>query len=125
MLKTDSYLMSFERMIQLLQESGAEVGASRIMGLQTTPSRLICNGRPVILSNDLFEKLVGTWWEVEAFRQRQAPSRCLYLADSFQDALRLRPEIDTTYCYSYSTTEDDPDFMVEITRWVEDECFID
>ena len=122
-MKTQRYLMSFERMVQLLRDRGVKVDASQIMGLQATPSHLLCNGRIVVFADDLFEKLGGTWWEVELSCQGERPSQCMYLADSLQDAMRLRPEINTSYWGSLDETVSD--FLADVNEWAEDECFVD
>lgn len=122
-MQPKTYLMSFERMIQLLRDHGVQVGPSRIMSLTTTPSKLLCRGRQVTLSNDLFEKLMGTWWEVQLSRRGRVPSECIYLADSLQDALRLRPGIDTAYWCG--TDGGAADFVAGVADWLEDECFVD
>lgn len=121
MLQT--YLMSFGQMVQLLEENGVRVDHLLALTAQAVPSRMICNNQTVEVGHDLFEKLVGTWWEVELSNIRKTPSQCAYLADSLQDALRLRPEIDTSYWCSASETTGD--FLFEIEGWVEDEYFVE
>lgn len=122
MMKTQTYLMSFSQMIELLRESGHVVSQSQIMDLRAVQYRLYCNGELVILSNDLFEKLNGTWWEVKLNAQSIVPE-CNYLADSLQDALRLRPQIDTTYWCGPSANQ--IEYLSEVMEWVEDECLVD
>ena len=121
MLQT--YLKSFGQMVQLLEENGVKVDHLLALTAQAAPSRMICNGQTVEVGHDLFEKLVGTWWEVELNDIRKTPSQCAYLADSLQDALRLRPEIDTSYWCSDADTIQT--FLDEIEDWVDDECFVE
>ena len=50
----------------------------------------------------LCEKYAGTWWEVSFDKfadtiDRVVMPECRYLADSLQDALRLRPNKDDSY----------------------------
>lgn len=47
--------------------------------------------------NEIIEKLAGTWWEVELSAEGKMLSECLYLADSLQDALRLRLGINQSW----------------------------
>lgn len=118
-MKEMTYLMSFERMIQLLQENGIRLDSRLIVNSPIPTSRLLCNGQAVSLGNDRFENFFGTWWEVEITGANQLPSRCIYLADSLQDAFRLRPDIDTTYWCS--TEEDASRFLAEVSNWQEDD----
>ena len=120
-MRPRTYLMSFEQTVQLLQDNGVNIDNRLVVSLPLSPARLICNGQKVVLSNDLHEKFFGTWWEVEISNGSQMPSRCLYLADSLQDALRLRPEIDTSYWCNVE--EDTSRFLAEVSNWQEDEIF--
>ena len=120
-MKSQTYLMSFERMLRILQENGINIERSLVMRMTSPPSRLVCNGQAVVLSNDLCEKFLGTWWEVELAGDDEIPSRCFYIADSLQDALRLRPHIDTSYWCDYA--ENSRQFVSEIANWQEDEVF--
>lgn len=120
-MKARTYLMSFDRMIRLLQENEISVDGRLIMSLLAPSSRLAGNGKTVLLPNELFEKFLGTWWEVEISSKDQMPSRCFYLADSLQDAFRLRPDIDTSYWCSVE--EDTFQFLAEVSSWQEDESF--
>jgi hypothetical protein len=122
-MKLMTYLMSFEQMIQLLQDNGVNIDDRLVVSLPLSPARLICNGRRVVLSNDLREKFLGTWWEVELSTNNQMPSQCFYLADSLQDAFRLRPDIDTSYWCS--AEEDTRQFLAEVSSWQEDEYFLE
>ena len=99
-MQSKTYLMSFEQMIQLLAETTNHVGPSP----------------------DLFEKLSRTWWEVEIAGENHIPLQCSYVADSLQDALRLRPDINTSYWCN--TDENKLQFLSEIIEWQEDELFL-
>lgn len=119
-MKFQTYLMSFGHMVRLLENHGIPIDQSRILNLKTDPARLICNGKTVTINNDLFEKLAGTWWEVELAGIQKTPTQYVYLADSLQDALRLRPNIDTSlWC-----GESEADFLAGIGEWIDDECFV-
>lgn len=120
-MKARTYLMSFEQVIQLLRENELSFESRMIVSLPTVPSRLMCSGQTVILSNDLVEKFPGTWWEVELASENRMPLRCFYLADSLQDAFRLRPDIDTSYWCDIE--EDTSRFLAEVSNWQEDEYF--
>ena len=121
-MKARTYLMSFERLVEFLQDNGISIDGRLAMSLPAPPSRLVCSGQAVVLSNDLFEKFFGTWWEVELSIEDHTPLRCFYLADSLQDAFRLRPEIDVSY---WCDAEEDTDqFLSEVCSWQGDEyCF--
>ena len=121
-MKARSYLMSFEQMTRLLQENGISIDSRLVMNFPTQPSRLMCSVQRVFMQDDLLEKFFGTWWEVEIPSGDQMPSRCLYLADSLQDAFRLRPDIDTTY---WCNVEDPFEFLAEVSSWQEDDYFGD
>ena len=122
-MKDEKYLMSFEQMIQLVDYQREEIMGLQVMNYNFPASDLGCDGQSVVLSNELFEKLVGTWWEVELSAQRKKALKGIYLGDSVQDALRRRPGIDTSYwCDPSGSTAD---FLSEISRWAEDECYVD
>lgn len=122
-MKGKTYLMSFERMVRFMQDNGVAIDSRLMVSYPSTPSRLMCDGQTVVLSNDLFEKYLGTWWEVELADDEQQPARCYYLADSLQDALRLRPGIDTSYWCDF--VGNPSQFISEIAAWQEDECFLE
>lgn len=119
MMKSRTFLMSFERMIKLLHEGSLEVNCLPAIDLNFSQYKYFDDDLSVSLKNDLSEKFTGTWWEVQLNHQMKIPSYCSYLADTLQDALRLRPDIS----YWCSTSENGTQFLDEIEGWQEDECF--
>ena len=86
---------------QLLQYCGNQPNtAGNLIGVGNNPMDFNCPDRELIQT--LCEKYSGTWWEV-AFDEftdavgKAAMPECVYLADSIQDALRLRPDKDNSY----------------------------
>lgn len=122
-MKARTYLMSFERMVRFLQDDGVVIDGRLMMSDPSVLSDLMCAEHALTQVGDLFEKFLGTWWEIELGCGRQRLARCYYLADSLQDALRLRPDIDTSYWCDCSGSLSQ--FLSEVTAWQEDECFLD
>ncbi len=119
-MKNKTYLMSFERVIQLIEGNGRHPVPSRVPSHPPVQSRLFCVSQSTVISNEVIERLVGTWWEVELSDEGEILRQCRYLADSLQDALRLRPNIDISYwCIA---GESKTYFLTEITNWVDD-CY--
>jgi hypothetical protein len=116
--------MSFERMVQFLEGKGVAVDNSLITRLHAFQSKYYCGNRTV-LSNEVFEKFIGTWWEIELPDNDTLLPRCIYLADSLRDAFRLRPDIDTSFWLDKENTTSQ--FLSEIEDWIEeeDECLAD
>ena len=97
-MKTSS-VMQFEDLLRLYQDSRTEASLLELLGISTCADGGSSGVmEPVILEN-LREKLRGTWWEVTwpSLSTRHVLGRgvrCRYLADSLQDAMRLRPYAD-------------------------------
>jgi len=119
-MKSQTFLMSFERLLRLLAEHNMRIDNSMRTPFSTPRNRRICMGQSVLTANDICEKFFGTWWEVELTAEDRCPLRCFYVADSLQDALRLRPGINTSY---WCETDEQPRFLAEIAAWREDEYF--
>lgn len=85
---------------QLLQYCGNRPESiSRLLGIDSDPINF--NYDEQELAGRLYEKYAGTWWEVtfEDFSDVACETEpvCVYLADSIQDALRLRPQTSESY----------------------------
>ena len=86
---------------QLLQCCGNQpVAAGSLLGINNNPMDFDCPDQELI--QRLCEKYAGTWWEVSLDKFSGAVDRavmpgCIYLADSIQDAVRLRPDKDASY----------------------------
>jgi len=120
-MKTKTYLMPFDRIIRILESNIVKSEYISERKEHLSKYSQFCIRQPFAPSDELLEKFDGTWWEVEFGTQEQTLSRCFYLADSLQDALRLRPGIDTSFWCG--TTEREAAFLAEISNWLEDELF--
>ena len=86
---------------QLLQYCGNQPAiAGNLIGIGNNPMDFNCPDQELVQA--LSEKYAGTWWEVSLDKFSDAIDRavmpeCIYLADSIQDALRLRPDKDNSY----------------------------
>ncbi len=87
----------FEQLLQYCNHQPASVG--QLLGIDNNPMDFSCDEQEMV--GRLYEKYAGTWWEVtfENFPDYvgHASLRCVYLADSIQDALRLRPQTSESY----------------------------
>lgn len=96
-----SSLIPFETLIEYLSFHGFSDNLDTIMqirgfSLSSTPQQQTS----LYLSDECHEKFMNTWWEVCWPFPKASPShppKCLYLADSLRDALRLRPNIDIAF----------------------------
>ena len=119
----EKYLMSFEQMIQLVDYHREDISGLQVMNYNFPSSEISNGGQSIVLSNELFEKLDGTWWEVELSGRNHKTLKSCYLGDSLQDALRLRPGIDMSYWCEMAGSK--AAFLAEINRWADEECYVD
>jgi hypothetical protein len=87
----------FEQLLQYFDNQPISIG--QMLGVDNNPMDFSCDEHELV--SRLYEKYAGTWWEVTFddfpdFVGHSSP-RCVYLADSIQDALRLRPETSDSY----------------------------
>lgn len=120
-MKAKTYLMSFEQLIQFLENNTMNTVKLPAINLPPFYQQLMERNQSAVLTCDLFEKFDRTWWEVELSDEGKILSQCFYVADSLQDALRLRPDIDTSYWCSIE--ENASEFLAEIAAWQEDDYF--
>lgn len=119
-MKTKTYLMMFEQLIELL-------GCDYSTGSQLADSTLSKIGADFIdrsalwESEVLLERLASTWWEVEVNLHDQ-PSRCLYVADSLVDAIRLRPHIDVSFWSTWHSSV--ACFVADMEEWTEQQYYV-
>jgi hypothetical protein len=107
----------FEQLLQCCENRPASI--SRLLGIDYNQIAFNCDEQE--LAGRLYEKYAGTWWEVtfedfsdvtcdfenfsdgagdpENFSDDAGETEpiCVYLADSIQDALRLRPQTSESY----------------------------
>ena len=97
----------FEQLLQCCQNRPESI--SRLLGIDS--DQINFNYDEQELAGRLYEKYAGTWWEVtfedfsdvacdfENFSDDAGETEpiCVYLADSIQDALRLRPQTSESY----------------------------
>ncbi len=73
---------------------------SKFLGIECNTMDFGCDEEEEF-ARQLYEKYSGTWWEVtfDDFSGIVVESSpvCVYLADSLQDALRLRPQTNESY----------------------------
>lgn len=72
---------------------------SKFLGIDCNITGFNCNDEEEF-ARQLYEKYSGTWWEVtfdNSSGDVSDSSMCVYLADSIQDALRLRPKTNESY----------------------------
>lgn len=123
-MQAEKYLMSFGQMIRLVDYHREDISGLQVMNYNFPSTQISDCGQSIVLSNELFEKLDGTWWEVEVSGSHGTKAiRSCYLGDSLQDALRLRPGIDMSYWCEM--TDSKSDFLAEINRWADEECYVD
>lgn len=122
-MKNKTYLMSFEEIIQYLESRNVDIERIEISSLQAPRCFVRYGDQSVMVSSDLFEKFKGTWWWVEMSDEKNTVSQCCYLADSLQDALRLRPDIDAFYWCNVA--DHVSRFVSEVIDWEEDEVFLE
>jgi hypothetical protein len=87
----------FEQLLQCCNDQPASI--SKLLGIDSDPLNFSCDEQELV--GRLYEKYAGTWWEVtfEDFSDVAVETEpvCVYLADSIQDALRLRPQTSESY----------------------------
>lgn len=80
----------FEQLLQYCNSQPALI--CKLLGLDYNPTDFGFDEQEMV--RQLYEKYTGTWWEVTF---DDFPPVCVYLADSIQDALRLRPQTSESY----------------------------
>jgi hypothetical protein len=117
-----SSLLPFETLIDYLSCHGFADNLDSIMQIKVSSSGgALRSQRLPVLSDEYREKFMNTWWEVCWPFPKATPSnppQCLYLADSLRDALRLRPNIDTTFWSNKS--ESFAEYLKQTEEWLEE-----
>ncbi|MGA2916162.1 MAG: hypothetical protein ABSE89_09080 [Sedimentisphaerales bacterium] len=87
----------FEQLLQYCEGQPASI--SKLLGLDYNPMDFGFDEQEMVRL--LYEKYAGTWWEVTLDDLSDVAGEnlpaCVYLADSIQDALRLRPQTSESY----------------------------
>ena len=87
----------FEQLLQYCNNQPASI--SKLLGIDCNPMDFSCDEQELV--RRLYEKYAGTWWEVTYDDYSDVVDEtlpmCVYLADSIQDALRLRPQTSESY----------------------------
>jgi hypothetical protein len=109
----------FEQLLQYFDFQPGSIG--QMLGIDNNPMDFSCDEHELV--SRLYEKYDGTWWEVtfDDFPDYigHASPRCVYLADSIQDALRLRPQTGDSYWQNALTYFDE---LIVNMYDVEEEC---
>lgn len=107
-----SYLVIFEKLVELLADNKNTAFSAHNQQFLNSKTHLYFVGI------DSFEKFRGTWWQINIpYNKHQSPD-FNYVADSLRDALRLRPELDTSYwsCSGESANE----FAFRTNDWADE-----
>lgn len=109
-----SYLVVFEEMVELFSNNKSPIIPARkcFYKINVNKSNLYFVGE------DASEKFRGTWWQIKIPYKQGESAEFQYVADSLRDALRLKPELDTSH-WSCST-ESAHEFVSGTHDWSEE-----
>lgn len=121
-MMNNSYLVPFGELLDFLNKHRLHHEKSHISGISVLigyENRHVGN----VSDQDAFERFHGTWWEVIIPAGREFLPRCIYVADSLRDALRLKPGINLSPWSSSSDLLEQ--FSDDAEDWSEEVDFLD